>query len=92
MDGLHLFFIITLIMGLFLSVIGFLFFFVPALLIKWNAVGNTWIGSTRKPIHRLRLVKGLFSVNYALFSRPRITGVIFAVLGIILIGIYLIYS
>jgi hypothetical protein len=92
MDTQYIFFIITLIVGLFLSLVGFLFFFVPTLLIKWNAVGNTWIGASRKPVHGLRLVRGLFSVNYALFSRPRVTGVILVALGLVLIGIYIFYS
>ena len=92
MDTKIFFFAVTLIIGLILAGVGLLFFFVPTLLIKWNAVGNTWIGGSSKSVRRTRLVKGLFSVNYALFSKPRLTGVIFAALGGLLIGIYLIYS
>ena len=92
MDTKFPLFTLTLIIGLFLAGVGLLFFFVPALLIKWNAVGNTWIGASRKAVRHTHLVKGLFSVNYALFSRPRLTGVVLAVLGGLLIGIYLFYS
>ncbi len=87
-----IFFTFVLLIGMLLCFVGILFFFIPGLLIKWNALGNTLLGSTDKPAMRSRFARIFFSVNYALFTRHRLTGSVLWVLGLIPIALYFIYQ
>jgi len=85
-------FTFVLLIGMFLCLVGILFFFVPGLLIKWNALGNTLLGSTDKPVLNSRFIRSFFAVNYVLFTRHRLTGGVLWVLGLIPIALYFIYQ
>ncbi len=91
MDMLPFLFDLLLFIGLFLFVTGTFFFFVPTLLVKWNAVGNTWIGdkdSAEKHATRRRF----FSADYAIFSNHRTIGGIMWGLSSLFLIIYLFYK
>ncbi len=81
--------LILLITGAFLLLVGVVFFFFPKLLIRWNALGNTWIGTSDSAVIRTKIAGSLFAINYALFARHKITGLVLWVLSCIFIIIYI---
>ncbi len=91
MELLDLLFSILLIFGVFLFLVGTFFFFVPALLVKWNALGNIWIGNPESAERYARLFRRLFSADYAIFANHRITGGIIWGLSSVFLIVYLLY-
>lgn len=82
---------LLLFSGLFLFATGIFFFFVPLLLVKWNAVGNTWIGDRQSVVKRSSL-RRLLSADYAIFVNHRVTGGAMWGLSSLFLIIYLLYS
>ena len=64
---------LLLIAGLILFVVGTLIFFMPNLLIKWNAIGNTWL-SRNKSGKNADGARRIFSADYVIFANHRIAG------------------
>lgn len=90
MDILPLLLDLLLFSGLFLFIAGSFFFFVPILLIKFNAVGNTWIGDTDSAQkHALR--RRFFAADYTIFANHRTTGGVMWGLSSLFLIVYLLY-
>ncbi len=93
MDALPTYiFTLILIIGLFLLLTGILFIFFPGLLIRWNAVGNTFIGAIDRSTRDSRFVRSFFSINYTLFTRHKLTGIVLCILSVVLIFLYFMYK
>jgi len=84
-------FILLLLTGLFLFLIGIIFFFAPGLLVKWNALGNIWIGAAEKAAEHTNAARRFLAINYAIFTRHRVTGLVLCGFSIVLIAIYVVY-
>ncbi len=82
---------LLLITGLILFIAGTLIFFIPSLLIKLNAIGNTWL-SGEKFGKKTKGDKHVFSADYAMFANHRITGGIMWGLSSLFMVIYIIYT
>ena len=91
MELLDLLFKLLLIIGVFLFLVGALLFFVPTLLVKWNALGNIWIGNPESAERYTDLFKRLFSADYTIFANHRVTGGIIWILSFVFLVVYLIY-
>jgi hypothetical protein len=77
-----------LIIGIFLFLIGTFFFFRPKVLIKWNALGNIWIGESEGVIRKNGLENAFLALNYTLFTKHRTTGGILWALSLFFMFIY----
>lgn len=89
-DGFNLLSDILLIAGITLFAIGFLFFFVPAWIIRWNSLGNTWLGKPQSD-EDASVNRRLFWLNYAIFRNHRITGGVIWGLSSLFLWIYILY-
>jgi len=81
---------LLLFSGLFLFASGTFFYFVPALLIKWNSVGNTWIGD-QASAKKHALKRRIFSADYAIFFNHRTTGGLMWGISSLFLIIYVLY-
>jgi len=81
---------VLLISALILFIAGSFFFFVPALLVKWNTVGNTWLGPG-DDAHRSGVWRRIISADYAIFRNHRITGGVMWGLSSFFLIIYTLY-
>jgi len=81
---------LLLFSGLILFAMGTFFFFIPTLLVKWNAVGNTWIGD-RDSAHRHALRRRILSADYAIFYNHKTTGGVMWGLSSLFLIIYVLY-
>ncbi|MFH0766428.1 MAG: hypothetical protein V2A61_08435 [Calditrichota bacterium] len=91
MDILTLLYDSLLIIGLILLAVGTFFFFVPGWLVRWNSIGNTWIGS---PVENREVgwTRRLIAADYAIFSNHRITGGVMWGLSSLFLAIYIFYG
>ncbi len=90
MDFLILISDLLLFSGIFLFVMGALFFFVPLILVRWNEAGNRFIGETT-PSSKRSTVNRILSADYAIFANHRVTGGIMWGLSSLFLIIYLLY-
>jgi hypothetical protein len=91
MDPLALFYKILLISGLILFGAGTFLFFVPSLLVKWNALGNTWLGDQESAKKYAAFSRRLFSADYAIFANHRIIGGLMWGVSSLCLIIYIVY-
>jgi hypothetical protein len=91
MEILDIFSDILLASGLFLFVMGTFFFFVPLLLVKWNAIGNTLIGDQQEKTRKSPLGR-IFTADYAIFKNHRITGGVMWGISSLFLIIYVLYT
>ena len=91
MDPLTLIFRILLFSGLVLFAAGLVLFFVPQILVKWNAVGNIWIGDPESAKKYGTATKRLFSADYAIFSNHRMIGGIMWGISSVFLIVYILY-
>jgi hypothetical protein len=91
MDLLPILTDLLLFSGLFLFVAGIFFYFVPALVVKWNAVGNIWIGDADSA-DRQANKRRFFSADYAIFSNHRTTGGIMWGMSSLFLIVYVLYK
>jgi len=82
---------LLLVASLILFIVGTLIFFIPSLLIKWNAIGNTWLSGERFGKQH-EGAKRLFLADYAIFANHRITGGVMWGLSSLFLFIYIIYT
>lgn len=82
---------LLLIAGLVLFVVGTLIFFIPSLLIRLNAIGNTWLGGVKFG-EKTGVDKHILSADYAIFANHRITGGVMWGLSSLFMVIYIIYT
>ena len=92
MDTLTLIFNLLLIIGLFLFVVGTFLYFVPILLVKWNAVGNTWIGGADAARRYAQFSRRLFSADYAIFANHKVVGGLMWGISSLFLIIYVLYQ
>ncbi len=78
--------------GVILFIVGTFFFFVPGLLVKWNSVGNTWLGDRESAEKFAVFTKRLFTADYAIFANHRVTGGVMWGLSSIFLLIYVFYQ
>ena len=81
---------LLLFSGVILFAFGTFFFFVPALLIRLNSLGNTWIGG-KDSAERHGRKRRLFSADYAIFRSHRTTGGVMWGLSSLFLIIYQLY-
>ena len=81
---------LLLFSGLFLFLAGSFFYFVPLLLIKWNEIGNLWIGAEKSARHHATF-RRVLSADYAVFANHRVTGGIMWGLSSLFLIIYVLY-
>lgn len=81
---------LLLFSGIFLFAMGALFFFVPLILVRWNEIGNRYIGEEQHAPRKSALSR-LLSADYAIFANHRITGGIMWGLSSLFLIIYLLY-
>jgi len=82
---------LLLILSIFLFAVGNLIFFLPSLLIKWNAIGNTWL-SSKNSDSETDGDRRLFSADYVIFANHRLTGGVMWGLSSLFLFIYIIYT
>ncbi|NQU05576.1 MAG: hypothetical protein HQ568_05745 [Calditrichaeota bacterium] len=80
--------LLLLIIGIFLFLVGTFFFFRPKALIKWNAIGNIWIGESEGTIKKHSIENIFLALNYMLFTKHRTTGGVLWALSVIFLVIY----
>jgi hypothetical protein len=91
MDSGTLIFNILLFSGLILFIAGVVLFFVPQIIVKWNAVGNIWIGDPESAKRHAVPGQRLFSADYTIFANHRITGGVMWGLSSLFLIIYVLY-
>lgn len=91
MDQFIFFSDLLLIIGVILFFVGTFLFFVPGLLVKWNSIGNTWLGRRQETVKHANLAKLFFTANYAIFANHRLTGGVMWGLSSIFLLIYIYY-
>ena len=82
---------LLLILGLILLLAGIFFYFVPGLLVKWNAFGNMWIGAEDSTKKYASLGRRLFSADYAIFANHKVVGWIMWSVSVLLLALYAYY-
>ena len=91
MDTLNFTILLLFIAGLFIFLVGAILFFRPGLLVRWNALGNTWFGATERIKKHSGFTRWVFSVNYTVFTKHRVTGSLLMGLSLFFIVVYVIY-
>jgi len=91
MDSGTLIFNVLLFSGLILFIAGVFLFFVPQIIVKWNAVGNIWIGDQESAKRHAAPGQRLFSADYTIFANHRITGGVMWGLSSLFLIIYVLY-
>lgn len=82
---------LLLVAGIILFIVGTLIFFIPDLIVKWNSIGNIWLGD-QESAEKFAATKKLFSADYAIFSNHRLTGGIMWGLSSLFMIIYYVSS
>ncbi|MCF7811250.1 hypothetical protein K9N50_09725 [bacterium] len=80
--------LLLLIIGIFLFLIGTFFFFRPKALVRWNALGNIWIGESHGVIRKNNFENAFLALNYILFTKHRTTGGVLWALSFIFLLVY----
>ena len=91
MDAVGLIFNILLFSGVILFIAGLILFFVPEILVKWNAVGNIWLGDQESAKRHANPNTTLFSADYTIFANRRVIGGMMWGLSSLFLLIYTLY-
>lgn len=78
--------------GLVLLVVGTFLYFVPGLLVKWNAVGNTWIGRDTSARRHARQTRRLISPDYFIFANHKVAGGLMWGISALFLAVYILYT